>query len=374
MYTELGTGETSRCQETPLLTASHRSRATAKQHDSRRDASLDIAKGVAILLVVLGQSLSGLSAAGYFPTSFAWPFLSVYILDLFQIPLLFVIAGHLTSRSHRPAGAVVARLVSGILYPYLLWSVLYGLALVSLSQYAHTPTSIASIYQILWIPINPYGFLYALFFCHLGYLVIRRRSQPTQLVIAAIVFLAPQFFLPAIANAHLVIVLQTVRGFFYFVIGGISVSQIRQFGRWMAITATVLFILFAIIYYQSQLAGVIAAPAALPAGIAGVVATLAWSRMLAERTGRLAGTIAAALAFCGRYWMGIFVIHIFFTTAARLALQPLAFSSIMPAGIAAFVEIAVAVIAGVLGPLGINWIVSKFDLDKWFGLRPMETN
>jgi fucose 4-O-acetylase-like acetyltransferase len=349
--------------------------------DSRRDLSLDIAKGIAILLVVLGHSLNGLLVSGFFPATLAWPVLALFMLSLFNVPLFFAVSGHLAAGKHRTAGATLARLLQKLVYPYLLWSVVAGLVLAWLGRFSATYPSLPALYQILWIPFSPYGFLYSLIFCHLGFLLIRRRSTPFKLVLAALVFLAPQFFVARLTAAHLLIVAETAHGFLYFVLGAVSVAQVKQFGRWMAISATMLFILFAIVFYQSQLSGAIAGPAALPAGIAGIVTILAWSQMLSRMLEESGGTAVArlgawfgtGLAFCGRYSMGIFVLHIFFTGGVRIALRQLDFVPSLPAGLATFVEIAAAGTAGVLLPLGINWLASKFDIDKWLGLQHMET-
>ena len=56
---------------------------------------------------------------------------------------------------------------------------------------------------------------------------------------------------------------------------------------------------------------------------------------------------------------------------ARIALKRLA-SKPGPTLLVTVIEIGAATVAGILLPLGINWLVSKFDLDKWFGLQHME--
>ena len=365
-------------EDTDLSTRSHASRSTANPRhptrEKRRDWSLDVAKGFAIFLVVFGHSLDGLIASGFLPSSLAWPTLTVFVLYLFHIPLFFVVSGHLASGKRRSAQATVGKLAVTLVYPYFLWSIMEGLALVYISPYTHSNhVSMSETYKILWIPIVPYGFLYALFLCQAGYLALRRLSHATQLAIAAVVFLAPQFFLGLIGKAHLQIIPETVQGFLYFILGAVSVSQVRQFGRWVAMTATVIFILFAIVFYQSQFSGAMAAPAALPAGIAGIIATLAWSRMLASRGGWLAGM----LAFWGRYSMSIYVMHIFFTAGVRIVLKRLAVASPQTSGttilVAAAFEIIAGTSAGIAIPLAINWALSKFDLDPWFGVQHMET-
>jgi fucose 4-O-acetylase-like acetyltransferase len=303
-----------------------------------------------------------------------WPNLTVYLIYLFHMPLFFVVSCHLASGKFRPAGSTLARLLQTILYPYFLWSILEGLTLVYLSKYTNSHVPISTLTKILWIPIVPYWFLYALFLCHIAYLALRRLPHGVQLGIAAILFLLPQFFLPAIYGVRLGIVPETVRGLLYFILGVVSVASIRQFGRWTALSATLLFFLFAILFYQSQLTGPLAAPAALPAGIAGVVATLAWSRMLAARGGWLASTFG----FWGRYSMSIYVMHIFFTAGTRIALQRLHLGQsphgVVPTLAATWIEIVSATAAGILIPLGINRVISSFDVDKWFGLQHMETN
>ena len=365
-------------EDTDFSTPSHASRSTANPRqpirENRRDESLDIAKGFGILLVVLGHNLDGLIASGFLPPSLAWPTLTVFVIYLFHMPLFFVVSGHLASGKRRSARATLAKLVPTIVYPYFLWSVLEGLTLVYLNKYTNSNhASISAIYKILWIPIVPYWFLYALFLCQAAYLAIRKLSYRVQLTIATVLFLIPPFFPGPISNAHLLIIPETVRGFLYFILGVVSVSLVKQFGRWVALTATVLFILFAIVFYQSQFSGVMAALAELPAGIAGIIATLALSRMLATRGGWFANMVA----FWGRYSMSIYVMHIFFTAGARIALKRLAIASPQLSGtptlFAAALQIVAGITAGIALPLVINWALSKFDLDKWFGIQHMET-
>ena len=339
-----------------------------------RDQSLDIARGFGILLVVLGHVLDGLIASGFFPVYAQWPSLTVYVIYLFHMPLFFVISGYLASGRHRPAGVTIKRLIPTIVYPYFLWSVLEGLMLIYLTRYTNNHVSFSILYRIPWVPIVPYWFLYALFCCHLLYLVVRRFPHRVQLAIAVALFFLPVFSQGLIIWAHLIIFPETVRGFLYFIIGVISVAQVKQFGRWTAITTTVLFILFATIFYQSQLEGVLGMVAQLPAAFAGIAATLAWSSMLASR----GDWIARVLAFWGRYSMSIYVMHIFITAASRIALQRLGLTKWYLAGpgagaLAVFVELAAATILGVLVPLAVNRIISQLNLDKWLGLQHMET-
>jgi len=351
--------------------------------DVRRDESLDIAKGFGILLVVLGHLFDGLIVARYFPSSVHWPALWVYVIYLFHMPLFFVVSGHLASGKHRPAGQTVARLLPTIVYPYFLWSILEGLALVYLSRYTTSHLTLASLIRILWNPIVPYWFLYALFLCQVAYLATRRFSHRVQIAAAVVLFLVPLFLPGLIERMRSLILLETVRGFLFFTLGVVSVTQVRQLGRWAAVVSTVLFAVLAFAAYQAQLSGISGTVAQVPIAIAGILATLAWSRLLAVRSEKRweradsqgakerRWGMTAALAFLGRYSMSIYVMHIFFTAGVRIALKRLAAH---PTALATAIEIAAAMLAGTLLPLGLNWLVSRFHLDAWFGLQHMETS
>ena len=360
-------------RDTDTVTASGSSqnhpKIVARSRTFGRDESLDIAKGIGIILVVLGHCLDGLIISGYFPATVLWPRLTLWTIYIFHMPLFFVVSGHLASGKHRPVGSTLARLLSTIVYPYFLWSILEGLTLIYLSRFTNSHLPISSLYKILWIPLIPYWFLYALFICHVGYLAIRKLSHRWQLIVAIAVFVAPLFFMETIGRLQLMIVQETVRGFLYFVLGVISVQQVKQLGTWAAATASVLFAVLAVALYQSQVGGITGTIAVVPVAIAGITATLAWSRVLAEQDGPFIRKLTTTLAFLGRYSMSIYVMHIFFTAGVRIALKRL---TSRPTALVTIIEIGAATVAGILLPLGINWLVSKFDLDKWFGLQHME--
>jgi fucose 4-O-acetylase-like acetyltransferase len=283
------------------------------------------------------------------------------------MPLFFVVSGHLASGKHRPAGATIARLVPTIVYPYFLWSLLEGLALIGLGGYTNGHAGPATLYRILWAPIVPYWFLYALFVSHVLYLATRRLSYPVQVVLAVVLFVVPTIFTPFMGRYQLGVVLQSMRGFLFFTLGAVSVAQVKQLGRWAAVVSTVLFVALAVAFQQAQFSERLVLIWVLPAAVAGIVATLAWSRLVAQA--RSLRVVSSVLAFFGRYSMSVYVMHIFFTAGVRIALKRL---SAHPTALVTFVEIAAAMVAGTLLPLGINWLVSKFDLDGWFGLQHME--
>jgi fucose 4-O-acetylase-like acetyltransferase len=337
---------------------------------SARDQALDVAKGFGIVLVVVGHCLDGLVAGNYFPQGVLWPALAIYAIYLFHMPLFFVVSGFLASGKHRPAGTVIAKILPTIAWPYVLWSAVQNVSMVYLSRYTTSKLTFAPLLRIGWIPIVPYWFLYALFFCHVLYLTVRRRKPWVQLSVATVLFVVPLLFESLILKLTLGVVFQVTRGFLFFVMGVAAAGMIKELGRWAAVVATLLYAALAVAYYQAQLTGPLAPMLMVPVSIAGIVMTLGWSRSLADARGSVAERVTAVVAFFGRYSMSIYVMHIFFTAGVRIALRRYA---VHPTMAITVTEIVAATVVGTLAPLGINWVLSKVHVDKWLGLQRMET-
>lgn len=336
-----------------------------------RDQALDVAKGFGIVLVVLGHCLDGLVASNYFGPNVLWPQLAIYTIYLFHMPLFFVVSGFLASGKHRPAGKTVVKMLPTIVWPYLLWSAVQNATMVYLSRYTTSKITFAQLLKIGWVPIVPYWFLYALFFCQVLYLLTRRWSAMMQLAIATALFVGALMLEPELIRLELQVVLQITRGFLFFTLGVVAVSQIKELGRWAAVVATLLFAALAVVYYQAQLNGPLSAGVlVVPIAAAGIVATLGWSRDLADAKGTAVGRVTSVLAFFGRYSMSIYVMHIFFTAGVRIALKRYAGH---PTALVTWTEIVAATVVGTLAPLAINWVASKMSVDKWLGLQRMET-
>lgn len=347
---------------------------SAKKIPARRDGrsgaqqtlALEVAKGFAIVLVVLGQCLDGMLAGNLFPQSVLWPGLTVYVLYSFAVPTFFVVAGALAVDRQQPMRVWLGRLMTRLAWPYLLWSaVQWGVVWYTRG---HGRTALPQLARILWLPPVPYWFLYALFFSYLLYLVTRRRRPWVQILLALAFFVAPLFFEEEILDASLVAILQVTRGFLLFTLGAVLAAQIRQLGRWAAVLTTLVFAALAVVYYQAQLTGPVAVMLMVPVSVAGVVAALAWARELAAADGGWAGRMAHILGFLGRYAMSIYVMQIFFIAVVRMGLQR---HAVLPAKVLILVEIVAATVAGILGPLAVHWLASRIHADQWLGLRPM---
>jgi len=98
-----------------------------------RDAWVDYAKAIGILLVVYGHVARGVHNAGI-PMDAALYELVDSIIYSFHMPLFFFLSGlfFLHSLERRGPGALTANKIDTIVYPYVLWSLIQGLTEVAL--------------------------------------------------------------------------------------------------------------------------------------------------------------------------------------------------------------------------------------------------
>ncbi|WP_426230655.1 acyltransferase family protein [Pararhizobium sp. DWP3-4] len=134
-----------------------------------RQAWIDVARAVALVLVVTGHTERGLVAAGIMTSDAAQDFdLVVYS---FHIPLFFLISGLLFAQStrRRPFVQTWKARTMRLLRPCLIWSVVLLVLIVLAANLANAPVSPADAFSsLLLLPLQPvsiFWFLYTLLLC-----------------------------------------------------------------------------------------------------------------------------------------------------------------------------------------------------------------
>lgn len=87
----------------------------------RRNEAIDIAKGLGIFLVVIGHTISPVSAGNVFWTN-------VYqILYTFHMPLFFFLSGAVSSliRGENKCQLIKSRIIR-LMLPYFVWAIIYA--------------------------------------------------------------------------------------------------------------------------------------------------------------------------------------------------------------------------------------------------------
>jgi fucose 4-O-acetylase-like acetyltransferase len=154
--------------------------ATVAPPSKGRVAWVDYAKGIGIILVVVGHTLRGFEGTPIHVPG--WQAVDAWIYA-FHMPLFFFLAGlFLEPSTKAPFGAFVAGKMRRILWPYLVWSLLQegfrnlgGADALSASQ----------LWTIAYKPVMQFWFLYVLFVLLVAYAAWRKTGASWQLFVAA---------------------------------------------------------------------------------------------------------------------------------------------------------------------------------------------
>ncbi len=132
---------------------------------AERVAWVDCAKGIGIILVVVGHVLRGLNK-----TSAAVPGCAAIDswIYAFHMPLFFFLSGLFLERStSQPLGGFISARVRRIIWPYVVWSLLQE----TFRHISRNPDALAfrDFWTIVYRPVMQFWFLYVLFFLLIFY-------------------------------------------------------------------------------------------------------------------------------------------------------------------------------------------------------------
>lgn len=333
-------------------------RAATSPHLERLDW-VDVLRGVAILIVVVGHSWRGLFGAGLMePGQFSGLDRAIYS---FHMPLFFLISGLFYMRGlATPPGAFAMTKVKRLLYPMVLWTYVFVLAKLAAGPFANAPISFE---DLLVSPIPGrwhFWFLWALFLMQLALYVLRPlqtrdavRTPVLMLVLLVSVALSytafslPGAAWPWIGNAILMLP--------YFVIGiivGDHLKRIPQTGAVPVIAAMALavgFIVIMVFPLQDVVPGIL---------IAGTMSGLTVLACAASRY--LPVTLSACLAEMGRATMAIFLLHTIFSAALREALLVMGLQNLS-------LHMGMSVAIGIVGPLAMLYLSQRLGWVRALG-------
>lgn len=316
----------------------------------QRVAWPDIAKGIAIVLVVYGHAVRGLFAPDLGPEGgWAW---ADYLVYSVHMPVFFAISGYFFDASIDKGRRQFGRdRLKTIVWPYFLWSALHFVAQLlghrlHLTNFSVEPERILSI---LWDPISPFWFLYALGVAMLVSALIRPFNPLGLAGISGAILLLLGFL------DHPQLIDDIFYALFYFSLGRslrrIDLSFLNATP--IQVLVAVAFVLFVTVGY---LAGV---PVRLNyfAGISGLALFYGLSRTLS-----LHPAVARSLTPLGLYSMGIFVMHVTVLAATR-ALGLRIFDNSMPP------TIILIVVLGVVLPMLVQRLANGLGVAGFLGLN-----
>jgi fucose 4-O-acetylase-like acetyltransferase len=322
-----------------------------------RVAFIDIAKGIAIALVVFGHVLGGTLARGWVQPPGTGELVYKFIYT-FHMPLFFIISGAFAiDRIRRdPMDAFLSKCGS-IAWPYLLWGLLFIIAQPVFSQFMlFPPTDLgtgASLQRLLLGGTS--WFLWTLFFCHL--LLLLASFVPIMLLFIVSLILAAATFSAELGTFSNII------HFMPFLTFGALVGRKIEY-CWInpaAASALVGLLIFGVIFAavaSNLTSGLLVSFAA---GVAGSAAALMLAYALRS------SYVGAILAVLGEASLVIFLLHPYFQSGARA----LVLHSFGPA---LALQLIVPTLAGIAGPAAVWALAERSGLQWLFRLTFSKSN
>ncbi|MCZ7483416.1 acyltransferase [Rhizobium rhizogenes] len=317
-----------------------------------RDNSYDVAKGLCMILVVFGHAERGLSVSGA-PPQFSLLGFFDYTIYTFHMPFFFFVSGlFFSSGKTTDPRDFLGKLGKNIAYPYLFWSLLHGSLMIAMGRLGLTNTVIdfTRILEILWNPISPFWFLYALFFCQLASFVLTQLSALVRLALALVLFT----LLYSLGHS---VLWDIAYGFVYFTLGIVAKQYGFQQRRYDTRSFLGLLVAFAISAYLSWQAEI---PERLPfiSAVLGIFLVIALSQILA----RSENAISSVFETLGRLSVGIYVMHIIAIGFGRAVAVKLFQVTDMAS------LLAITTIIGVALPAIVQMAAIRLGIHEWLAL------
>jgi fucose 4-O-acetylase-like acetyltransferase len=319
---------------------------------AERDAWVDYAKAIGIILVVYGHVARGIYSAGipFDATIFR---LADSVIYSFHMPLFFFLSGLFFCNSLQRRGGLgmVAGKVDTIIYPFVLWSILQGLAEAFLSAHTNGSVDFASVFTMLWAPRAHFWFLYALFalfvFSALFYSLIPRRTLWLLLAVSLLGY----FFQGPLSFQLVVGYISKNLVFFVF---GILFSRMTLRGDPGSTPA--LFLMTGLFAGSQFLFHGILGLNYEDKGAAALVVALVSILFIVSLSYRLARTSPKGLALLGASSMGIYLMHVLAGSGTRVVLKNFM-------GIEALtVHLLAGCLAGLLVPTAVMLLVRRYRI------------
>ena len=192
----------------------------------KRLSWIDYARGVAIILVVYKHAAVGFISSGYLINSLLYDIQE--ILYNLRMPLFFILSGVFIEKSliRRGFKKFFSYKANTIIYPFLIWGIIQVLIQVIASSYTNSQKELSDLIYLLYFPrgIDPFWFLYTLFFIVIIYALLKRylSLSKTKMMLTALCF----YFLSFYIKTDLFSINDILFYFIYLILGVIASSYL----------------------------------------------------------------------------------------------------------------------------------------------------
>lgn len=317
---------------------------------------IDAAKGAGIVLVVFGHVWRGLQAAGLLADGPLYETVDRAVY-LFHMPLFFIVSGFLFQmRPSRSTTGFVARMLTKIVWPLWLWTAIYFSVKLAAGGATNAPVQLSEFPIIPLPPVDHFWFLWALLVIQVAaFIYLKLSDGQTTALLAALVVASVASLIATVPEPLAPYLWQALAFAPFFLVGMVlqrTAWEPQHVGAlWLplAVFATAEFIAIAL----GKLGGVAELLLSLAAAVAFFLAFAAL-RSCSQGRGM------QWLKVLGRASMAIYVAHIIFTAATRIALSSAGISDVA-------VHVVVGTAVGILGPLAMYLAAKRARLERLAG-------
>lgn len=336
--------------------------------DSVRLGWVDYARGLAILLVIFRHTMVGLKRADIVISDNIY-FIQEFLLNV-RMPVFFILSGVFLGATIKKNtfSKVVSNKTANLLYPYVLWSVIFITFQLILSKYTNSQRSWTDYKYILFQPreLDHLWYLLALFNTTMLFLLVQKMTslKPVFHFLLAIILYC---FHPLVYAYSLVS--DVMYNYVFLVFGVMMYEKIMQLEylklkRLLLLLAIItpffiagqLFWLYNITENYQPVKDFYILPFLLIIFIASIVYYLV-SRILYTMQ------VAGFLAWIGKYSLYIYILHVFVIALVRvLFINFLKINN-------QYLLITVSMLLGVLIPVWFYFIIKKFNIKYLFSFN-----
>lgn len=307
----------------------------------QRISWVDGAKGIGIVLVVIGHVERGLVSSGLLPPSAVVAGVDRWIYS-FHMPLFFFLSGlFLVSSSQRELTSFVVEKLRTVAYPFVLWSLLTIALKSQLGELVNHRWELSSIWDLLISPVDQYWFLYVLFLLSLAFCIAMKVGMTPFHVTVVSLSCYPGLLFGA--SAGWIPLLEMRGSAIYLALGALMSSLVGLRGLERArLDAVIAVVTGALSVVTVALAWHTIGPVAqIVVAISGITAVTALASAMGETE------LSRFFQFLGRYSLEIFVGHVVASAGIRIFLVDLV------GVVNVWVHIATGVVFGLAAPIGL---------------------
>ncbi len=337
---------------------------------------IDALRGFAIMLIVLGHVVLGLSAAEPGSIHATQKFLVLFLYS-FNIPIFFFVAGAVCRDEEKAFAPFFLEITKWVIWPYALWSVILVLLQNLASSGVNHPYSYQALAHIHTAPISLFWFLYVYAFVKLvNYFVsdLAGEKSPVLLLLSSTIA-----FLACIALPESGVLYKTAIGLFFFATGKFwhaNADELKDL--WTRIRAFRLGPQIIGLSCLTLLLGITALnnhtpqdqilpisnfqTSILATGLSGILLFGLLSHALYQQNTMSARTM---LALIGQYSMAIYVLHVIVAAGLRTMLLHLNEPGFF------WINAAPLTLAGTALPILWQLTCDRLRVTACFGIRPV---